>query len=108
MLKILYLNKRYIFFEYIKNHHVTGSAGSKMHAFLSVAGDKSFYDFGQIFFFDTKHPNMNIGMLQDEGYAIKGKNRFDMYLGAGKHAKKEAGALKLTSDYYILQRKSKY
>ena len=94
---ILNQNERYIFFkianESLKNP--LGALGMELIPFISIAIDKKHYPLGMPFLlYEETENSYKIVLGMDTGYAIKGKNRADLFTGSGEKAKNVAGMMK--------------
>ncbi len=102
--KILFTNKRYIFFKKSKfdGKFAFGAMGSELIPNLSIAVDKNFYPLGIPMLLNIdKGSEKMVAITHDTGSAIKGKNRADLYLGKGNKAEKVAGNLKKTLQLFV-------
>lgn len=104
-------NPRYIFFRW-EDKGPIGSLGEVLTPRRSVALDQSIYPPGALCFLQTELPDSNPDFPprpwqafvcnQDEGNAIKGPRRLDLYLGEGDAAGQVAGRLKTPGELYLL------
>ncbi len=102
--KILKKNPRYIFFKWEKNGPL-GSLGLPLVPMRTIAMDHTIYPSFLIVFvtIKTKTKRMNLITINfDQGAAIKGYRRIDLYCGSGKAAGALAGSLKCYSKVYFL------
>ncbi|MDG2187133.1 MAG: MltA domain-containing protein [Hyphomicrobiales bacterium] len=115
--RISYLNKSFIFFkEDIYNKttdHPKGQLGIRLSPFRSLAVDMSIYELNTPVWIKTKIPNKNnnsdkeferLMIAQDQGSAIKGIFRGDIYFGSGNQAGDAAGSMKSKGDIVILKK----
>ena len=93
--KLMEANERYIYFEEYKGK-IKGSVKINLVPFISIAVDYKNYKEGDIFLIIEKNRPKKafIGIAHDEGAAIKGKNRIDLFTGYGKEAEKIAAVMK--------------
>ena len=117
MSEILYQNPRYIFFK-LDNAGAKGSIHVLLTPGHSIATDPSLFPRGGLSFIKTTTPvvdqtgkvlkweQVNRFVLnQDEGGAIKGPGRVDLFWGAGFDAGLSAGSMKERGElYFILQK----
>lgn len=115
--EILYQNPRYIFFK-IDNAPAMGGLRVPLTPGHSIATDPSFFPKGGLSFINTKAPLVDSSgvvkgwtgierfvLNQDEGGAIKGPGRVDVFWGTGPEAGLAAGSMKEKGDlYFLLQR----
>ena len=84
------MNERYIFFEEYKGE-IKGSARVLVPN-ISIAVDKRFIKKGEAIIIQNKN-NINdtfLGVAHDEGAAIKGNSRIDLFTGFGYKSEKKA------------------
>lgn len=83
-----------------------GAMGVPVTAQVSVAADPAFVPLGAPLFVTTtlpgKVPLAALMVAQDSGGAIKGRNRIDLFRGAGAAARAEAGAQSAAATVIIL------
>lgn len=117
MSEILYQNPRYIFFK-LNNAGAKGSIQVPLTAGHSIATDPSLFPRGGLSFIRTTAPVVDQSgkvlkwepvnrfvLNQDEGGAIKGPGRVDLFWGAGVDAEHSAGSMKEQGElYFILQK----
>ena len=88
------MNQRYIFFEEYSGN-IKGSSGIDLVPNISIAVDKRFIKKGEAIIiqnmFDAK--DIFLGVAHDEGVAIKGHSRIDLFSGFGFVAEKKAARL---------------
>jgi membrane-bound lytic murein transglycosylase A len=115
--KLLYQNPRYIFFK-INNTPAKGSLQIPLTAGYSIATDPSLFPKGGLSFIKTVAPVVDPSgavtgwkdikrfvLNQDEGGAIKGPGRVDIFWGAGSESGLTAGSLKESGElYFLIQR----
>jgi membrane-bound lytic murein transglycosylase A len=112
----LYLNrnKRYTFFR-IQKGEVVGSLGVPLTPERSIATDKQIFPSGGLSYIVTTVPVVNSSgkadkaipwsrfvLNQDEGGAIRGPHRVDIFWGAGDQARKVASHLNHPGKLYYL------
>ena len=93
--RFMNMNERYIFFEEYSGD-IKGSAGVNLVPNISIAVDKRFIKKGEAIIIQSTH-NINdifVGVAHDEGIAIKGKSRIDLFTGFGYKSEKKAARLK--------------
>ena len=100
--KLMNMNERYIFFEEYQGK-VKGSGGIDLVPGVSIAVDKRFISKGEaIIIQDIKNRSeVFLGVAHDEGSAIKGEKRIDLFSGYGISGEKKAAK----SNKKILTRK---
>ncbi|MCC7202129.1 MAG: MltA domain-containing protein [Nitrospirae bacterium] len=117
MSDILYQNPRYIFFK-LDNGGAKGSIQVPLTAGHSIATDPAIFPKGGLSFIKTSAPVVDQSgnvlkwepvnrfvLNQDEGGAIKGPGRVDLFWGAGQDAGFSAGSMKERGElYFILQK----
>jgi membrane-bound lytic murein transglycosylase A len=112
-------NERYIFFRYVDDVPI-GSLGVIVQPGRSIATDPRIFPRGALAFMQLKKPvfdaNQDIVewlplsrfiLNQDEGSAIKGPGRVDIFCGSGDKAELLAGSLKEKGKLYFLVKKKK-
>jgi len=117
--EILNYNERYIFFR-IVDEGAVGSIGVVVTPDRSIATDPKFFPKGALAFMRLMKPMIDLNqgisgrpscsrfvLNQDEGSAIKGPGRVDLFCGAGKDAEFLAGSLKEKGELYFLLKKKK-
>jgi membrane-bound lytic murein transglycosylase A len=116
---IIYLNKSFIFFkedvcDEDKNHPI-GQLGIRLSPYRSLAVDMNIYELNTLIWLNTKTPAKNnntfeefnrLMVAQDQGSAIKGLLRGDIYFGSGLEAGKLAGNMKAKGNIIILKKKN--
>ena len=92
--KFLNMNQRYIFFEEYSGS-IKGSSGMELVPYISVATDKRFIKKGEAIIIQSadNRKEIFIGVAHDEGAAIKGENRIDLFSGHGDKAERIAAKL---------------
>lgn len=113
--EILFSNPSYVFFSLKKPDNVVGSLGLPLTPFHSIAVDKKYIPPLSLCLIDLQKPLVGedglvkgftplkeLAFAMDEGSAIKGPLRVDIFLGPGHEAEKLAGALKSEGELYIL------
>ena len=103
--RILFMNKRYIFFKSDKyiNKNAVGAMGRSLIPNVSLAIDKDFYPLGIPMLLKIDFGSgIKTAISHDTGAAIKGKHRADLYIGQGEQAEKIAGNLKKPLQLYVL------
>jgi membrane-bound lytic murein transglycosylase A len=99
-------NPRYIFFRAVPAGAPLGAAGVALTPGRSLAVDPAFLPFGAPLFIDTSdaagRPLRRLMLAQDQGAAIKGPLRADIFWGVGPAAEAEAGAMKSPGRLYLL------
>ena len=117
MYEILYQNPRYIFFK-LDNEGAKGSIHVLLTPGHSIATDPTIFPRGGLSFIKTTAPVVDQSgkvlkwepvkrfvLNQDEGGAIKGPGRVDLFWGAGFDAGLTAGSMKERGElYFILQK----
>jgi len=93
--KFMNMNERYIFFEEYTGE-IKGSAKVDLVPNVSIAVDKRFIKRGEAIIIQSTSNKKNIflGVAHDEGSAIKGKSRIDLFTGFGYKSEKKAARLK--------------
>ena len=103
--KMMFENKRYIFFKMLEKPGAVGALGVPLTAGRSLAVDPSFIPLGCFLWLQADHNGMSLNRLmtaQDTGSAIKGVVRGDFFWGTGEQALKEAGRMRSQGTYYLL------
>ena len=98
--KFLNMNQRYIFFEKYSGN-IKGSSGMDLVPNISVAVDKRFIKKGEAVIIQSADNGKDIfiGVAHDEGAAIKGESRIDLFSGRGAIA--EGIAAKLNKKIFV-------
>ncbi len=116
--RVLYHNPSYIFFT-IMDDGPFGSTGAKLTAGRSAAFDPSIYPKGSIAHITVEMPVVENGVVtswtrsgrfvfnHDQGGAIKGPGRMDLFFGLGERAEASAGEMKNFGELYMLTLKRK-
>ena len=102
---ILNENDRYIFFKLNSDRKTSpvGAFGINLVPNVSIAVDKKYYPLGiPILYKEEKSKTYKPSVALDTGFAIKGKNRADLFTGSGRDAEKKAGKLKKKLLLYVL------
>ena len=88
------MNDRYIYFEEYSGN-IKGSSGLELVPNISLAVDKRFIKSGEAIIIQSvdKRKDLFIGVAHDEGAAIKGYNRLDLFAGYGLLAEEKAAKL---------------
>ena len=88
------MNERYIFFEEYKGE-IEGSAKVPLVPNISIAVDKRFIKKGEAIIIQNKNNIRDtfLGVAHDEGAAIKGNSRIDLFTGFGYKSEKKAAIL---------------
>jgi membrane-bound lytic murein transglycosylase A len=113
--EVLYSNPSYVFFELKKAEKIVGSLGVPLSPFHSIAVDNHYIPplsfclislqiplIGEDGLVKTFVPLAEFAFAMDEGSAILGPARADIFLGSGDDAEKLAGALKSEGELYFL------
>jgi membrane-bound lytic murein transglycosylase A len=109
---VIDLNERYVFFsvEADDDGEPRGSAGIPLLRGRAVAIDAAYHDMGELLWLDTGSgasggdpAYRRLVVALDEGGAIKGPARADLYLGRGETAGTEAGRIRLALKLYRLR-----
>jgi len=98
-------NQSYVFFRELSGPGPVGAMGVALTPGASVATDPAFVPLGAPLFLATRTADgpLNAAMVaQDTGGAIKGANRFDLFLGAGANARRIAGGLSAQGRAWLL------
>lgn len=102
---VLRENKSYVFFRELTGPEPVGALGVALTPGTSVAADPAFVPLGAPLFLVTRTvdgPLATVMVAQDTGGAIKGANRFDLFLGAGTDARRIAGSLSAKGRAWLL------
>ena len=111
--RVLYHNPSYIFFT-IMDDGPFGSTGAKLIPGRSAAFDPSIYPKGSIAHITIELPVIENGEVagwsgqsrflfnHDQGGAIKGPGRMDLFFGLGERAEASAGVMKNFGELYLL------
>ncbi|MBV68784.1 MAG: hypothetical protein CMJ08_03170 [Pelagibacterales bacterium] len=93
--KFMNFNERYIFFEEYSGE-IKGSAGVNLVPNISIAVDKRFIKKGEAIIIQSMYDinDIFVGVAHDEGIAIKGKSRIDLFTGFGHKSENKAALLK--------------
>lgn len=115
--EIFNYNERYIFFRIVEDGAI-GSLGVPVTGGRSIAADPAVFPRGALAFIRLRKPafdldNRNTGwspfsrfvLSQDEGDAIKGPGRIDLYCGEGDEGGRFASILKEKGELYFLVKK---
>ncbi len=106
-------NPSYVFFR-LMDDGPFGSTGAKLEPGRSVALDPRLFPKGSIVYFTVDLPVVENGVItrwkktgrfaffHDQGGAIKGAGRMDLFFGLGSAAEISAGAMKHPGDLYFL------
>ena len=88
------MNERYIFFEEYKGK-IKGSARVSLVPNISIAVDKRFIKKGEAIIIQNKNniSDTFLGVAHDEGAAIKGNSRIDLFTGFGYKSENKAAVL---------------
>jgi membrane-bound lytic murein transglycosylase A len=118
--EVLYSNPSYVFFALKKTGAVAGSLGVPLTPLHSIAVDNRFIPpltfclinlrkpvIGEDGSVKAFAPLAELAFAMDEGSAILGPARVDIFLGSGEDAEKLAGTLKGEGELYILVPKEK-
>ena len=118
MNSILDKNKSYVFFT-LSGDGPFGCLDEPVTGGRSIAVDNEIFPPGALAFVDTREPDFKVYdkpsvwspfrrfvMAQDEGGAIKGPGRVDIYFGYGRKAAEEAGFMKRGGRLYFLAPKN--
>jgi len=104
-------NPRFVFFRLYDGPGPLGAMGTALTPMVSVAADPAFLAMGQPIWLNAQWPadgaghnaGDSLGVLavaEDEGGAIKGQGRIDLFWGAGELAEKMAGTMRSQGAYY--------
>lgn len=112
--ELLSANERYTFFR-IADEGPFGSTQVQLTDGRSIATDPAFFPPGSLAYIRTRVPVANpdgtlrgwaplqrLVLNQDQGTAIKGPARVDIYFGAGKEAEAIAGRMSAEGEVYVL------
>lgn len=118
--EIVYSNPSYVFFTLKKEGDVVGSSKLPLVPFHSIAVDKNFIPLLSLCLINFDKPLVGednlvkgfqnfieLAFAMDEGSAIKGADRIDLFCGFGKESEKLAHTLKSEGEVYVLKPKSK-
>jgi len=87
-------NKSYVFFKELTGPGPLGALGTPVTPRASVAADPKFVPLGAPVLLDLDRAEASgVWVAQDTGGAIKGRNRFDTFWGAGEDAARIAGGM---------------
>ncbi len=88
------MNARYIYFEEYKGE-IKGSARVSLVPNISIAVDKRFIKKGEAIIIQNKNNSSDtfLGVAHDEGVAIKGNSRIDLFTGFGYKSENKAAVL---------------
>jgi membrane-bound lytic murein transglycosylase A len=113
--EVLYSNPSYVFFAIKKAEEIAGSLGIPLTPLHSIAVDNRFIPPFSFCFINLEKPVIGddglvkrfvplteLVFAMDEGSAIQGPARADIFLGSGDEAEKLAGTLKSEGELYIL------
>ena len=106
---ILNINKSYIFFRLSDNKKISGTFGTELVPYRTIAVDTRYIPLGFPLWLNTKY-NVNgkmqdfnkIVLSNDTGSAIKGNIRGDIFFGYGKYAEDVASAQHYFGEYFLL------
>lgn len=107
-LRLMDLNKSYIFFRIFDGDGPIGAQGVVLTPGRSLAVDRTFIPLGAPIWLNTTEPGKSrkplrrLVIAQDTGSAIKGPVRGDLFVGYGRAAGIMAGAMKQRGSYYLL------
>jgi membrane-bound lytic murein transglycosylase A len=108
-LKLLNLNKSYVFFKFLGNGEFTGSFGTKLIPGRTMAVDNRYVPLGFPLWVSTVHTKKTskrkfnrLMFANDVGAAIKGVNRGDIFFGFGKNGEEDSIAQYSEGQYFIL------
>ena len=92
--KFMNMNERYIYFEEYDGE-IRGSAGIELVPNISIAVDKNFINKGEAIIIQNvkNEKDIFLGVAHDEGAAIKGNSRIDLFTGFGYKSEKKAAVL---------------
>lgn len=109
---LMRLNPRYVFFALAPDdgHPVEGAAKTPLPEGRALAVDPSFHAMGEVLWVNAERPLLSgaapayrrLVLALDEGGAIKGAIRADLYVGRGARAGLEAGRIRHTLQLYRL------
>jgi membrane-bound lytic murein transglycosylase A len=96
-------NKSYVFFKELTGPGPLGALGSPVTPRGTVAADPRFVPLGAPVLLQLDRPEASgLWVAQDTGGAIRGRNRFDTFWGAGEEAARIAGGMAGNGQAYIL------
>lgn len=104
-------NRSYIFFREIAGEGPLGAEGVALTPERSLAVDPAFVPFGLPLYLATRdpldpaRPLARLAVAQDQGSAIKGPLRVDLFFGSGPKAAGAAGAMKHPAELFVLRPK---
>lgn len=111
---VIYHNESYVFFNLKENAEVIGSSTLPLVPFHSIAVDKNFIPLLSLCFINFSKPVVGeddlvkefkyfteLAFAMDEGSAIKGRERIDLFCGYGEEAEKVANVLKSEGELYL-------
>jgi membrane-bound lytic murein transglycosylase len=105
---ILHTNERYIYFRQVGDEAI-GSLGVPLTDGRSVAADPGVYPPGALVLIDSSDAAEGIpprlAFVQDQGSAITGPARLDLYVGTGDEAGRIAGPLQQRVSVYVVRAK---
>ncbi len=113
MQELLNKNPSYVFFNALESRSIT-SMGTPTVAGRTIATDRRFFPKGALAYLVHEMPQFQgeaqdptewkamsrLVVDQDTGGAIRGPGRLDLYLGAGKEARRDAGVMKRSGRLY--------
>jgi membrane-bound lytic murein transglycosylase A len=105
-------NRSYIFFRELAGEGPLGAEGVALTPERSLAVDPAHLPFGLPLYVATRdpldpaRPLGRLALAQDQGSAIKGPLRVDLFFGAGPKARAYAGALKHPAELFVLRPKN--
>ncbi|MCX7830063.1 MAG: MltA domain-containing protein [Acidobacteria bacterium] len=113
--EVIYHNPSYVFFSLKKDANIVGSAKLPLIPFHSIAVDKNYIPLLSLCLINFDKPIVGddnlvksfqnfteLAFAVDEGAAIKGAERIDLFCGFGEEAEKLAHTLKSEGELYIL------
>ncbi len=104
--RVLRANERYIYFKRLDDEAI-GSLGVGLTAGRSVAADPKVYAPGSLLFLHPTAGSSGVSarlvFVQDQGSAITGSRRLDLFLGTGDEAGRIAGALQQEVEVFVLR-----
>lgn len=108
--ELLWQNPSYIFFRKQKPKEAIGGQGVPLTPEASLAVDPAVIPYGTPVLIRTtlpeeQFPRWILGVAQDTGSAITGRNRIDWFLGEGKIAEDLAGKMKQPAEFILLRPK---
>jgi membrane-bound lytic murein transglycosylase A len=105
---ILHTNERYIYFREVEDEAI-GSLGVPLTDGRSVAADPGVYPPGTLLLIDSSDAaaglSPRLAFVQDQGSAITGPARLDLYVGTGDEAGRIAGPLQQRVSVYVVRAK---